>query len=111
MYEYDAEIVRWIDGDTGVLDIDLGFYVHVIAHVRLADGNAPEMITATGLMAWLQNKRILPVGSSVRIQTMKREGDVDKYGRWLAIILFKPVGETEYVRLVDNNRYISLVIS
>ena len=51
MYEYDATLVRVIDGDTYVLDIDLGFYVHTVQHVRLAGIDCPEHNTPEGIAA------------------------------------------------------------
>ena len=42
MYEYKGTIRRVIDGDTLVIDVDLGFHVHTVVHVRLAGINAPE---------------------------------------------------------------------
>jgi hypothetical protein len=41
-YVYRAEAVRVIDGDTFVADVDLGFYVHVLVHVRLQGIDTPE---------------------------------------------------------------------
>lgn len=46
MHEYNAELVRVIDGDTVVLDIDLGFGIWLRGeHVRLYGINAPEIRT------------------------------------------------------------------
>ena len=45
VHEYQATLVRVIDGDTVELDIDLGFHVHVREKIRLADIDAPEVRT------------------------------------------------------------------
>ena len=43
MYEYKAKVIRWLDGDTLEVSIDLGFYVHKEEKIRLARINAPEL--------------------------------------------------------------------
>ena len=45
MYEYQARLVRIIDGDTVDCDIDLGFDVWIRERVRLAGIDAPEVRT------------------------------------------------------------------
>lgn len=42
-FTYFAKAIRVIDGDTAVLDVDLGFDVHYACHVRFMDYNAPEL--------------------------------------------------------------------
>ncbi|CAB5237930.1 hypothetical protein UFOVP142_21 [uncultured Caudovirales phage] len=42
-YTYFAKAIRVIDGDTAVLDVDLGFQVHYACHVRFMHYNAPEL--------------------------------------------------------------------
>jgi len=44
-------MIRVIDGDTFVLDIDVGFNLHHHATVRLRGWNCPEVNTAEGNMA------------------------------------------------------------
>ncbi len=41
MYEYQADVIRVIDGDTLLLDIDLGLRIRLKQIVRLLDVNAP----------------------------------------------------------------------
>jgi endonuclease YncB( thermonuclease family) len=45
MYEYAAKLVRIIDGDTFVAQLDLGFKIHKIETVRLSGINTPESRT------------------------------------------------------------------
>tara|TARA_R100001443_G_scaffold19528_1_gene31181 strand:+ start:5988 stop:6326 length:339 start_codon:yes stop_codon:yes gene_type:complete len=45
MWEYQAEILRVVDGDTVDVRIDLGFKVHYNVRVRLHGINAPESRT------------------------------------------------------------------
>ena len=88
-YEYDAEVVRVIDGDTVRLrvtrDFDFGFYVKerktYEGNFRLLGINAPELygqVTDFGLKS--KNRLIeLLAGKAVKAITYKP----DKYGRWL----------------------------
>lgn len=88
MYEYKANVMRVVDGDTVVLDIDLGLSVwQRDEHVRLLGINAPEMRRPTlerGRAAKAFLAEILPVGQEVIINTVKDKSD--KYGRYLARI-------------------------
>ena len=92
MYEYKATIKRVIDGDSVVLDIDLGFYMFMNeTKIRLYGLDTPEMNSEDPLLrlqAVLATRFLydnLPVGSKVTIKTIldKRE----KYGRLLATII------------------------
>jgi endonuclease YncB( thermonuclease family) len=90
MFQYEAKVIRIVDGDTMVLDVDLGFHVHVEAIVRLANINAPERVTwtAQGLedpaLQFIQQNT--PPGSTVVVDISRSE----KYGRYLAVVLFAP---------------------
>jgi micrococcal nuclease len=92
MYEYKATVKRVIDGDSLVLDIDLGFYIFMNeTKIRLYGLDAPEMNSKDPLLrlqAVLATRYLydnLPIGSKVTIKTVldKRE----KYGRLLATII------------------------
>jgi micrococcal nuclease len=91
MYEYKATVKRVIDGDSLVLDIDLGFYMFMNeTKIRLYGLDTPEMnsedplLRLQAIMATRYLYDNLPVGSKVTIKTVldKRE----KYGRLLATI-------------------------
>jgi micrococcal nuclease len=51
MYDYEARLNRVIDGDTYVLDIDLGFHVWTTQHIRLLGIDCPERNTPEGKCA------------------------------------------------------------
>lgn len=82
MYQYKATISRVIDGDTVVMDVDLGFYIWLKdIHFRFWGINAPEKSDPEGWKAatdfavnWFKENPTVIV--SVYGQ--------DKYGRWLA---------------------------
>lgn len=88
LYRYRASVVRVIDGDTVVVDCDLGMHVWVHnEHLRLARINAPEKRGATyraGVEAQMFLSQLLPVGLVVYLRTIKDKQE--KYGRYLAEI-------------------------
>lgn len=83
-YEYHAELVRVIDGDTYRLQIDLGFDLTLTESVRLAHINCPERGTFRGITAttaaaewWAHNH------NTALIRIVRYKG---KYGRVVAEI-------------------------
>lgn len=86
-YTYKAELVRVIDGDTVVLDIDLGFETWLRNQpIRLFGLNTPEITgqeKPEGLKAkaWLEERLS---GHEIVLQSIqdKKEG----FGRWLGIL-------------------------
>lgn len=92
-YEYRAVVVRWVDGDTADLKLDLGFDVWVSARVRLVGPqgewfDAPETRgpeRAEGLAATERVRAAVPEGSEIVVRTFKGAAR-GKYGRWLAYI-------------------------
>ncbi len=84
MFEYAACVVRVVDGDTLIVDIDLGFHVWRRAErLRLLGIDAPERDSAAGQRAVRQLRAVLPVGAAVVVRTRRQ----DKYGRWLSVVL------------------------
>ena len=83
-YIRNAKISRIIDGDTIVLDVDLGCSTFVNMTARLEGINAPEKNTPEGLIAkkYLEDK--MPAGTPVVVQTTKDKKE--KYGRYLATV-------------------------
>ena len=98
MYTYKAEVIRVIDGDTIVLNIDLGFKIHHITPCRLAGINAPEMnskdekVRAAAVASKEYLMTLLPEGMEVTIVSRK----LDKYGR--PVVFF----------LAESNKYASV---
>lgn len=87
MYEYNAKVIRVVDGDTLWIDVDLGCDVHTKLTVRLYEVNAAEHNTPEGQAAteyvknWIGNHNH-PGNGYVRISTFKDRKE--KYGRYLA---------------------------
>ncbi|NDB27951.1 nuclease [archaeon] len=93
MYEYRATVLRWVDGDTVDVDIDLGFGVWMRRQrVRLYGINTPESRTKDlkekelGLAAKEFAKSQAPVGKEIYIRT-KKDNETGKYGRILGEIM------------------------
>ena len=92
MYEYEATVRRWVDGDTVDVDINLGFgLIYANQRLRLYGIDAPEQRTRDldekekGLAATAYVNEVAPVGSKITIVTYK-EG---KYGRILAEVFLE----------------------
>ena len=94
MYEYNATLIYWVDGDTCDVDIDLGFGVVLRdQRLRLLGINTPETRTKdeeekrAGQLATNYCKSRIPEGKKCRIRTSK-DGR-GKFGRILAEIMFQ----------------------
>ena len=85
MYTYKAQVARVIDGDTVVLEIDLGFKIFHVMSCRLVGVNAPELNAKDEAvkLAAVESKEylmsLLPVGKEITIKSTR----LDKYGRAL----------------------------
>lgn len=89
MYVYQAKIVRWVDGDTVDVDIDLGFgIIYSSQRVRLWGIDAPESRTrdltekALGKAAARFAEECAPPGTVIKLTTHK----TGKFGRILGMI-------------------------
>lgn len=82
-YTYQATVIRWVDGDTVWLKIDLGFRMSATTDFRLYGIDTPERGQPGWAEATAQAKVLAPVGSDILVTTYKAP---DKYGRWLAEI-------------------------
>ena len=76
-------VLRWIDGDTMVADLDLGWetWRHG-ARVRLLGIDAPESRQPGGSEATVRARVLCPVGSVVRVESWR----LDSFGRVLGSI-------------------------
>ena len=88
MWEYQAELLRVIDGDTVDVRVDLGFKVHYNVRVRMHGINAPESRTrdkaekVRGLAAKERLEQLI-TGKNI---ILKSHG-VGKFGRGLGTIM------------------------
>jgi len=90
MYEYKANVIRVIDGDTVDVDIDLGFGVWLRGErVRMMGIDTPESRTSNkvekvfGLAAKEYLKSLLGKNTVLRTQVVKGEDAKGKFGRIL----------------------------
>lgn len=79
MYEYGAKVVRWIDGDTVDLFIDLGFSTFRDERIRLLDVDTPERGESGYKEATAFSERFAPVGSTVTVKTFLKLGGFRRY--------------------------------
>jgi micrococcal nuclease len=90
MFQYEATMLRVVDGDTVWLNVDLGFRVRIEEVFRLAYINAPEKVNFT--LEGVQDRaathilRCIPQGAVCIADITK----TDKYGRWLAVLRYLP---------------------
>ena len=89
MYEYECKIVRVIDGDSIVVDIDLGFGLWIHGEsIRLFGVDCPECRSrdkeekAAGIAAKKFVTRRLQLGGTYTLSTQGK----GKFGRYLGII-------------------------
>lgn len=81
-YRYRCEVTRVIDGDTLIVDIDLGLHVWLRGTpLRLAGIDAPDKEPRKSeATAWLRAWIAAHAPLGFLVETQKTE----KYGRWLA---------------------------
>lgn len=106
MFQYEATIKRVIDGDTLLLDIDLGFHVRFETSIRLARINTPDLVNygLNGVedRAAAYVMQHCPPGSVCVVAITRAE----KYGRWLAELCYSP-GETDRKNILENPRVLN----
>lgn len=94
MYEYAARIVRVIDGDTLVADVDLGFHVTVRETFRLTGIDTPEIHgvkkNSEEYRRGMETKKFVEKLLELtdwRVMLLTKKDEQGKYGRWLAEVL------------------------
>ena len=87
MWEYQAEVLRVVDGDTVDVRIDLGFKVHFNVRVRMYGINAPESRTRN------KEEKIRGLAAKERLeqlledkQVVIKSHGVGKFGRCLGTL-------------------------
>lgn len=90
LYIFKAKVLRVIDGDTLVIDLDMGFETHTIKRVRLLGVDTPER----GKPGYNEAKAFttqVVLDNDVYVQTYQS----DVFGRYLADVWYR-VGDDEY---------------
>lgn len=90
MYEYRAQLIRVVDGDTLDLEVDLGFGIAKADRFRLAGINAPEVRgadKARGELATMCLRDLLENAADGWVTVRTTKDKREKYGRYLAQVL------------------------
>src|SRR4030042_3686672 len=82
-YTYHATLEKIIDGDTLLINFDVGFFISIKEKVRLIGINAPELATKKGKEAVAFIEKELK-DTYLIVETRKKE----KYGRYLAFVYY-----------------------
>lgn len=107
MFEYGAKLVRVVDGDTLVLDLDLGFYQSRVGQpYRLLRINAPELNTPEGKAAKMGLEGFLwtPGGLAPKVLVAQTQRS-DHFGRFLAEVLADGKNVSDYLVTAGFARY------
>ena len=99
MYQYEAQVLKVIDGDTLDLFIDLGFKVGFNTRIRMIGIDTPEKWHPYGkvVKAYLQQEI---EGKKIFLDVTKK----DKYGRYLGVVyLNKNDGQSVNDKLIEIN--------
>jgi endonuclease YncB( thermonuclease family) len=100
VYSYNAQVARVVDGDTVILNVDLGFHVWLREQsFRLLGINAREHADVGGPEATANLNRLLPVGTMVTLSSDKP----DKYGgRYDGVITLADGRDLSHVLVQDG---------
>jgi micrococcal nuclease len=92
VYKYKAKLVRVVDGDTIILNFDLGFQIHVEKRVRLAEIDAverkddPERLATIAVQKWFE-------GTNNECFVSTTLDKTDKYGRVIGVVTQTYIGK------------------
>lgn len=81
MYQYEAQVLKVVDGDTLDLFIDLGFKVGFNTRIRMIGIDTPEKWFPYGKVVKAYLKQELE-GNTIFLDVTKK----DKYGRYLGVV-------------------------
>lgn len=98
--KFEGKIIRWVDGDTVDVMVDLGFRMFSQQRFRLRGVNAPETGKPGSDEALAVVNRMCPAGSSLSVTCRGH----DPYGRWIADIpaTFKSESDVKFDLTVNE---------
>jgi len=108
MYQYKAEVVRIVDGDTIDVVIDLGFKITTHQRIRFARINTPETYNVKkdseeyqkGMLAkQYVEQRLVANKNEIKLETEKV---TEKYGRYIGTIWLADSETSLNDELVEN---------
>jgi hypothetical protein len=83
-YARTATVLYWHDADTVRVMLDLGYYNHTRAWIRLLQYDAPEAKKRGHAAAFARVNELAPPGSLVVVQTTERQPK--SFDRWLGSV-------------------------
>jgi len=105
LFQYEAEVIRVVDGDTLIASISLGFDVYVKKRIRFQGFNAPESRTRDleekkrGLAA---KDRVIEILKENDNKFLLKSHGVGKYGRCLGEIFVETLGDNSLQKTLIN---------
>jgi endonuclease YncB( thermonuclease family) len=102
LYLYPAIVERVVDGDTIILQAELGFGIRARERFRLRGINLPEKSSATGRKLAALVKRKLRQSPRVVIRTY----GTGVHGRYVADVLFSP-GVSNTDQIIEKGRFLN----
>lgn len=97
-FTYSARVKRVVDGDTLLVEIDLGFNARTRARLRLHGIDTPELGSQEGIVAKRYVVRLLPKGKQIVIRTYS----TDVFGRFVADVFYLKSGHELQVHVPKN---------
>lgn len=108
LYYYSGTVQKVVDGDTLVIDVDLGFYVHIEVRVRLRGINAQELSAEdpkTLKMAEKAKEFVENALKSVNLIVFQ-SFRVDLYGRYVVDLYYLP-GVKDREEIFKDGRFLN----
>ena len=105
-----ATVVRIIDADTILAELQLGWMITLRNNLRLWGVNAPENSTPEGKAATAYVKGLLNPGDAIGVVSHRLLGQTDKYGRTLASVTLHD-GRDLSTTLVDTGHAVPYMTS
>lgn len=84
MYQYKAELIKVIDGDTIDLQVDLGFHAFMKIRFRLNGVDTPEIRGESRDAGLIAKKFITDTLTTGELTVVSKK--TGKYGRWLGVL-------------------------
>ena len=102
LHLYAATVTRIVDGDTLIVDIDLGFDVWTKRRIRLRGIDCAEKKTDAGQVATAFAAKKLPIGSRIVLQTFT----TDLHGRYVADVFYM-TNETDKETIAETGNFLN----
>ena len=105
LFQYEAEVIRVVDGDTLDASISLGFNTYIKKRIRFQGFNAPESRTRDleekkrGLAA---KDRVIEILKENDNKFLLKSHGVGKYGRCLGEIFVETLGDNSLQKTLIN---------